>query len=205
VGAGELVNVNSVIVAFDTLIGVLRTVLFAGGVVVAALAALSYAVRTRRINPFSPVARLARSSVDPLFAPVERRVLRFGGRPATAPWWALAALLVLGIVVISALGFVRTQIATAMIAVSTGGSSLVRLLVGWTFGVLQIALLARVAASWFQVSPYARWLRWAYALTEWLLRPLRQIVPPVGMMDLTPIVAYVVLRVLEWLVGGLLP
>jgi YggT family protein len=70
--------------------------------------------------------------------------------------------------------------------------------VGWTFAVLKIALFVRVISSWFRTSPYSPWIRWSFTLTEWLLRPLRQVVPAVGMIDITPIVAYFVL----WLVEG---
>ena len=60
-------------------------------------------------------------------------------------------------------------------------------------------------SSWFRISPHSPWIRWTFALTEWLLRPLRRLLPPFGMMDLSPIAAYFLLRVLEWLVVGLLP
>jgi uncharacterized protein YggT (Ycf19 family) len=46
-------------------------------------------------------------------------------------------------------------------------------------------------------------VRWAYASTEWLLRPLRQIVPTWGMFDFTPIVAYFILWLAERAVVGL--
>jgi YggT family protein len=198
--------VNTVIVALDALIGILRPVFFAGGVVLAALAGLSYAVRTRRINPFSSVARVTRGSIDPLFAPVERRVVRAGGHPTTVPWWALAAFVVAGIVLLNVLGFVEAQLAGAASAAALGTAGLVRLLVSWTFGLLQIALFVRVAASWFRTDPRAPWLRWSYALTEWIMRPLRQIVPPLGMVDVTPIVAYLVLAyLLQPMVMSVLP
>jgi YggT family protein len=194
-----------ILTALDEFIGVLRIVLFGAGALAAALAALSYAVRTRRLNPFSPVARVTRESIDPLFAPVERRVVRAGGRPATAPWWALAALVVGGIVLISVLGYVRQMIAMAFLAAGLGAPGLVRLLVQWTFGILQLALLVRVISSWIQLGAYSRWVRWSFVLTDWMLAPLRQIIPPLGMMDVTPIAAYFLLSLLERFVVGLLP
>ena len=187
----------TVLDALDSFIRVLRVVLFGGGAIVAALAALSYAVRTRKVSPFSSVARLTRDSIDPLFAPVERRVVRAGGRPATAPWWTLAAVVVLGIVLISVLGFVRQQLAMATVAASMGTRGVGALLVSWTFGILQLALLVRVFSSWFQMSPYSPWIRWAFALTDWIITPLRNVIPSLGMIDVSPIVAYFVLSLLE--------
>jgi YggT family protein len=43
------------------------------------------------------------------------------------------------------------------------------------------------------VSPYSPWVRWSFGLTEWLLAPLRRVVPSLGMIDITPIVAYYLL------------
>jgi YggT family protein len=41
-------------------------------------------------------------------------------------------------------------------------------------------------------------------LTEWLLAPLRRIVPPLGMIDITPLVAYFLLVIAERAAMGLL-
>ena len=59
-------------------------------------------------------------------------------------------------------------------------------------------------SSWLRISPYSRWVRWAFALSEPIMRPLRGVIPPLGMIDVTPIAAYFVLWVLETLVMSLL-
>lgn len=183
--------------ALDTVIGALRLVLFVGVAALAGLVGLAWVVRRRRLSPFGPVARFVRGTVDPLFVPMERRIVRAGGQPAAAPWWTLAAVAVGGIVLLAVLGFVRDQLVGAMAAVASGPQGILVLLVRWTFAILQLALIARVVASWVRVSPSSPWLRWAFVLTEWILRPLRQVVPSVGMLDVTPIVAYFALHLLE--------
>jgi YggT family protein len=193
-----------VLLALDVLIVIVRRLVFVAGAATAVLALLAWLVRTRRLNPFGGPARLVRRVADPLFAPVERRILRAGGVPTHAPWWGLAAVVVGGIVLVSVLGFVRGQLAGAAYAVGAGPRGLLLLLVSWTFSVLKIALFARVISSWFQLSPYSPWIRWAFTLTEWLLRPLRQVIPPLGMVDVTPIVAYFVLWLLESFVRSVL-
>ena len=183
------------ITAYDVLLAGLRTALFWSAVVLAVIFAVDWLVRTRRISPFNPVARFFRTSVDPLLAPVERRVVRAGGLPASAPWWALAAVVVGGIVLITLLGFLRGWIGSAVYAVSAGPRGVLVLLVSLTFGLLQAALLVRVLSSWFRMSPYSAWIRWSFVLTEPILGPLRRVIPPFGMMDVTPIVAYFLLRI----------
>ena len=187
----------SFLVIFDAAIGVLRVALFALAAALFVIFALDWLVRTRRINPFGPVARFFRRTVDPVILPVERRVVRAGGLPTSAPWWALVAVVVGGILLILALQFVRDLLVGAMVSAQRGPRGLYDLLVAWTFGVLKLALIVRIIASWLQLNTYKPWIRWSVSLTEWLLRPLRSIIPPFGMIDVTPIVAYFVLVLLE--------
>jgi YggT family protein len=179
--------------ALDLLIGFLRQAFFWVAVLAAIVFALDWAVRTRRINPFGGLAQFLRKYVDPLIAPVERRIVRAGGMPHTAPWWTLAAIVIAGIIVLWLLGIVRTQVYMLAAAAGAGPGGLLRVLIHWTFTVLQLALLVRVLSSWISVSPYSKWVRWSYSLTEWMLQPLRQIVPMIGMIDITPIIAYLLL------------
>ena len=181
----------------DLLLGVLRPAVFMAGALTAVAAAVSYSVRTRKISPFSPVARFTRDKVDPwLIAPMERRIVRAGGTPYAAPWWALAVVIVGGLVLLSAVGFLRDQL--MMLAYLSGSAaSLAALLVRWTCSILRLALFARVISSWVGGSPYSKWWRWSYVLTEWFLAPLRQVIPTIGMIDITVLIAYFGLGILE--------
>lgn len=79
-----------------------------------------------------------------------------------------------------------------------------RWLVNTAFQVIMLALIVRVVASWFGHGPYTRWLRPAYLLTDWLVTPIRRFLPPFGMIDLSPLVAYVALILLRGLLLALL-
>jgi YggT family protein len=175
----------------------LRYALFAAAAVVGVVAAVDWAVRTRRLNPFGATARFFRRTVDPLMVPIERRVVRAGGRPSSAPLWALGVVVVGGLLLIALLDFVTRQLAFAATAVSMGPRGVLVLLVGWTFALLRIALIVRVISSWVRVSPYSPWVRWSYGFTEWMLAPLRRLIPLLGGIDITPIVAYLLLGLLE--------
>ncbi|MGQ0646351.1 MAG: YggT family protein [Gemmatimonadaceae bacterium] len=185
------------IALFDAGLRMLRPVFFVAAAVLAVICVFDWMVRTRRINPFSRGARFARDTLDPLFKPVERRIARTGGNPVTAPFWTLAAAVLGGIVVLSVLEFTKDQIAMAAFASQSGLRGFGRILLRWMFQILRLALIVRVVCSWIQVSPYSRWVRWAFVLTEPILRPLRQIIPTLGMVDITPIVAWFALTLLE--------
>ena len=63
-----------------------------------------------------------------------------------------------------------------------------------------IAIFIRAILSWFVRDPYNPIVRVLDTITEPVLQPLRRIVPRMGMMDLTPLVAIIVLSV----IGGML-
>jgi YggT family protein len=189
--------VNGFVVAFDQGLVVLRFALFGLAALAAAICGVDWLVRTRRLNAFGPIARFCRTSVDPLLAPVERAVVRAGGMPASAPWWGLVAVVVGGIIVVELLEALRVLLFGALLALAGGPTAIARLLVDWTFGFLEVALLVRVVSSWVRVSPYSKWLRWSYASTEWFLAPLRAVLPAMGPFDLSPLVAYFALSLLQ--------
>lgn len=183
---------------FALILGVVRTIVAAVVVLLAIVFLLDWLVRTRRINPFHPAARMIRRFVDPLLAPIERRLVRAGGTPNSAPIWGLVGAVFVGIVLISGLDFLVRGAASLILAISSGPMGLFVVLVQLTFNVLRLAVILVVVVSWLPISPYSRWVRWAFALTEPILRPLREIVPRIGMFDITPIVAYFLLGILEW-------
>lgn len=192
----------TVIAVLERFLAVLRVAFFVAAVVLLVVFLTDWLVRTRRINPFNPVARFFRRSVDPLIAPVERRVLRAGGLPSAAPWWALAAVVVAGIVILALLDWLIGWLAGAATAARAGSRGIVQLLIVTVFGVMQIALLVRVVASWLRLSEWRWWIRWAVVLTEPILRPLRALLPPLGgVVDLSPLIAWFLLRLLQ---GGVL-
>ena len=182
---------------FDQVLGAIRFILAVSAGVFAVFCLLDWMVRTRRVNVFGPVARFTRSRIDPILEPVEQRVLRAGGNPASAPLWALAAVVIGGILLINVLDFLRGEIVGVAFALQNGPGGIFRLLVSWTFDFLRIAILVRVVSSWLPVSPYSPWIRWAYAVSEPILKPLRQIIPSMGPIDITPILAYFILGFLQ--------
>lgn len=189
---------------FDRFVYVLRITLFVVVMVLAVVCLIDWLVRTRRINPFNPVARYMRSTIDPLMAPVERRIVRAGGLPTSAPWWALVGIVISTLILISFLGFVRTQMLAVASSSQGGATGVLVLLVRWIFGILRLALIVRIVSSWFGISAYSRWIRWSHQLTDPFLLPLRQVVPTIGVIDITPIVAWFLLGIVQWLVLGLL-
>ena len=188
----------------DAVLAILRTVLLSVAVVFGVICVLDWAVRTRKISPFNAVARFCRSTVDPIIAPIERRVVRAGGTPASAALWALVAVVVGGILLLTLLDIIRLEVVRSIIASQEGSAGIFHLLVSWTFTILKAAIVVRVISSWLPISPFSPWVRWSYQLSEPVLQPLRRIVPVLGGLDITPIVAYILLNIIESLLFRLM-
>ena len=157
----------------------------------------SWLVRTRRVSPFSALGRGLRSSTDQVLRPLERRIVRMGGNPAHAGGWLVVITAVAGIVLVSLLGWLMTTFAYAQAAALSGPRATISLIIDLAYGIVTFALLVRVIASWFGQYRYSRWIRPAYILTDWIVEPIRRIVPPLGAMDVSPLVAWFALKLIR--------
>lgn len=63
--------------------------------------------------------------------------------------------------------------------------------------VYQLILLVRVLISWFRVDPYNPFIKVLYDITEPVLRPIREALPQTGMMDFSPLVAFLLILALQ--------
>ena len=66
--------------------------------------------------------------------------------------------------------------------------------------VYYIVLLARVFLSWFPLQPGTAMASIAsiiYQLTEPVMGPVRRIIPTIGMIDISPIVVFIGLQILQ--------
>lgn len=62
------------------------------------------------------------------------------------------------------------------------------------FQVLTWAIIIRALLSWFNLPPNHVLVVVLYDVTEPILTPLRRLVPRIGMMDITPIVAIILMQ-----------
>ena len=62
--------------------------------------------------------------------------------------------------------------------------------------MLTAAIFIRVLLSWFPIDPRNPLVTLLYDITEPILEPLRRVVPRMGMFDLSPLVALLLIQVL---------
>ena len=78
------------------------------------------------------------------------------------------------------------------------------LLFSMIFKILYFLLTIRIILSWFPVDPYNQVVSTLYQITDPLLAFFRRIPLQVGMIDLTPILAFLAIAFLDHFVVGIL-
>lgn len=157
------------------------------------------------LNPFAWTSRTVRRLTDSFVMPVRGTLRQVGVDPKFAP------LVVILVVIIG--GYFVGQLLHIIIATSFGvWDSVTRgaviLAIGYIiYGLISIYLvliIARVVCSWGQLTYRNRVMRFLVNTTEPLLGPLRRMLPPLGMFDISPIVAILIIWFLLAAVSGTL-
>jgi YggT family protein len=191
-------------VAYLTLDLVTRGLVVVALIYASIVALTHWAVRRRKIGPFGVWPRLVRRASDPVLLPLERRVIRFGGSPQDAPLWLLGIVIVGGLILLSLINWLVGMAGTMTAMAGAQPRDWIRLVVSGAFTVVMVSIFIRVIASWFGIGPYRRWMRPFVLLTDWIVEPIRRLLPPMGMIDFSPMVAWLVLWVARGLVLGMI-
>jgi YggT family protein len=63
--------------------------------------------------------------------------------------------------------------------------------------ILSLAILVRILLSWFPIDPSNPIIRVLFEVTEPILAPFRRVIPRIGMFDLSPLAALLVIQFLQ--------
>ena len=175
----------------------IRYLVFAAFATSVLVALASWLVRTRRISPFGALGRTLRAASDPLIRPVETRLVRAGGNPVHAGWWLVVAVAAAGVLLVTLWNWLVDTTLSVAAAYAAGPRAAIALAVDLVYRILVVALWVRVLGAWFGHFRYSRWVRPAYALTDWVVEPIRRVLPPAGGFDWSPLAAWLALWVLK--------
>lgn len=156
-------------------------------------------------NPFGWIHRTVRRLSDGFVVPVRGRLRGFGADPKFAPLVVILVVILLGYFILQLIGTIASIIAGVVLSLRTG--AFVSLLGYILYGLISIYILlifVRIIFSWGMVSYTNRVMRFLVDATEPLLGPLRRIIPPLGMMDISPIVAFFILWLFQAAIAGTL-
>jgi len=160
------------------------------------------------VNPFSWLAVTLRRSTEPVLAPMRAVLIGFRLDPKVAPLIAVILIIVTGYLVVLVVGSILNTIAGIILVTSSRQLGAPVAIIGYLlYGFLSLYTLVifiRIVFSWVGMSYANRLMHFVVRITEPLLGPLRRTVPPVGMFDISPIVAFIILWLCKAAVAGTL-
>ena len=188
-----------------------RTFLFVNWAITAVIIAIILLMIFRMIanwadlNPFAWSSLTIRRLTDPFIGPVRRALVRFGIDPKYSPLVVILITILLGWFVLQLVQTLATTFAGLFTSIQRGalGSALGFILYG-LISIYILLIFVRIIFSLAMVSYSNRLMRFLVNVTEPLLGPLRRIVPPVGAMDISPIVAFLILWLFQQAIVGTL-
>lgn len=142
------------------------------------------------LNPFGWASRTVRRLTDWLVIPVRGGLRDVGADPKFAPLVVILIAILLGFF----LAWLAETIFVTVLGVieSTQRGAIITLFGYIIYGLLSLYLLLismRIVFGWARLSYRNRLMRFLVDTTEPLLGPLRRMIPPLGMFDISPIVA----------------
>jgi YggT family protein len=172
------------------------------------LIVLRLVVNSMDLNPFSWSAVTLRRSTEPVLRPVRATLIGFRLDPKFAPFIAVILIIVAGYLVIQVAGSVLNTIAGIIYAITSRQLGAPVAIVGYLLfgflGLYTLLIFIRIILSFVGVGYGNPLMRFLYRTTEPLLGPLRRMVPPVGMFDISPIVAFIIVWLCQAAVAGTL-
>ncbi len=157
------------------------------------------------LNPFSWSSITIRRLTDPAIGPVRRTLARMAVDPKYAPLVAILVAVLLGWFVLQLASGIANTFAGILVSISAHSliATMGYLLYG-LLGLYSLLIFVRIILSWGTVGHRNRAMRFLINVTEPLLGPLRRYVPPVGAFDISPIVAFVIIWLMQAAVAGTL-
>ena len=160
------------------------------------------------VNPFTWHARNVRRATDPVIMPVRRMLMGFRLDPKVAPFILIIMLIVIGYLIVQIAGTLLNTIAGIFFAVNERKAGAPMGIAGYLLfgflGLYTLAIFVRIVMSWFGTSYANPLMRFLIRLTEPLLGPLRRMLPTVGMFDVSPIVAFLIVWICQTAVAATL-
>jgi len=177
--------------------------LFIVGVIV--LMVLRLIVDALDLNPFGWISRTIHRLTDGFLIPVRGGLRNFGMDPKFAPLVVILLVILLGYFLLQLIGAICSTILGVLVSVREGAMiSVLGYLLYGAISIYILLIIMRIVFSWGRLSYRNRIMRFLIDVTEPLLGPLRRIIPPLGWIDISPIVAFIILWLFQAAIAGTL-
>ena len=161
-------------------------------IIFATILLLRFWTQAVRVRPPSSIGAFMYQLSDWMVKPLRRVLPGFGGYD----WACLAGAFLVALLTVALTLWMAASFSVEFLLVL----AVVRLIEWMLYGFMGLIII-EVIFSW--VNPHAPLAPFIQALTDPLMRPLRRIIPTVGNIDLSPLVAFLLLRIALYVVNEL--
>jgi YggT family protein len=157
------------------------------------------------LNPFAWTSRTIRRLTDGFVMPVRGGLRQVGVDPKFAPLVVILLVIILGYFIAQLTDTIGRTIIGVLDSISRGAMiTAIGFVIYGLLSIYLILIIARVIFSWGQISYRNRIMRFLVNVTEPLLGPLRRMLPRLGVIDISPLVATFIIWFLLSAVSGTL-
>ncbi len=167
---------------------------------------IRFLLQYARADFYNPLSQFVVKVTTPLVRPVRRIIPGLAGLD-------LATLLIAYLLTVLQIALVGTHISQYQIPGLIDGQSLLPLtialvalvdIIALSIGIFIVAIIIQAISSWINPGSYNPILGLLHSLTEPMLRPARRLLPPIGGLDLSPLLVLLALQVAKMLIVGLI-
>ncbi|MFC5551608.1 YggT family protein [Massilia aerilata] len=167
---------------------ILQLIVDTAASVVGGVLLLRFWMQVIRVRPPASVAQFTFTLTDWLVRPLRRVLPGVGGYDWASLIGAFLVVLLASCVLLLAGASGQTVLLVALFR-----------FLNWIIYGFMGLLIIEVIFSW--INPHAPLAPFVHALNDPLLRPLRRLIPPVGGLDLSVLVALILLQIVKYLLG----
>lgn len=166
--------------------------------VIIVLLVLRLIAKAADLNPFGWASITIRRLTEPLLGPVRRALTRMAVDRKYAPVVAILVAILLCWFFLQLISALANTVAGIIFALNAQAFvPIVGYLLYGLLGLYSLAIFVRIVLLWGMLGYSNRLMRFLTNITEPLLAPLRRRVPLVGPFDISPIVAFIIVYVLQ--------
>lgn len=157
------------------------------------------------VNPFTKLAMAVRRMSDPLINPARRAMRNFTVHPKYAPLIIILLAILFGWLATKLAASVLNTVMGVMIAIKAGAfPAAIGYVIYGLLSLYTLLIFVRIVLSWVIISHANRFVRFVFEATDPLLVPLQRRIPPAGRLDVSAIVAVLIILVLQAAVAATL-
>jgi|SRR5687767_14158256 len=157
------------------------------------------------LNPFGWTSRTLRRLTDGFVTPVRGALRQVGADPKFAPLVVILVAILLGYFLWQLIATLAMTLSGVITSAQAGELfQVLGFILYGLLGIYSLLIFMRIIFSWGMVSYQNRVMRFLVDATEPLLGPLRRMIPPLGRMDISPIVAFLILWLFQAAIAGTL-